>query len=73
MTTRPGSGIIIPMLYQFTTDDMVLNACFSDGMDSIGDLADAIELACNFDATITLRDEPGFVRGWVHPDGSWQL
>lgn len=52
-----------------------------DGMTE-GTLEDAIEAAQSVayglpgprrDTTITLRDEQGFVRGWVHGDGSWRM
>jgi len=36
-------------------------------------LADVIGTCREYEASATLYDEAGFVRGWVHPDGTYRL
>lgn len=50
----------------------------SDSMDPTslpesGTLEEAIEAAKSSGAECKLLDKPGFVRGWVHPDGTYSL
>ena len=71
------------MIYQWAWSVDCYNAdviCF-DGLTE-GTLEAAVEAAQSVayglpgpprDTTITLRDEQGFVRGWVHGDGQWRL
>lgn len=37
------------------------------------DLADVTDVCATYKIEATLYDEPGFVRGWVHSDGSYRL
>lgn len=36
-------------------------------------LADVIEICLSYKCSVDLYDEPGFRKGWVHPDGNYKL
>ena len=59
--------------YTFVTTNQELNEWMSESSQNTGYLEEAIALAREFDADITLNNEPGFVVGHVHADGTYKL
>lgn len=45
----------------------------ADDSDRHASLDDALVLSAELGVKITLKDDRGFIRGWVHPDGSYTL
>lgn len=60
--------------YYFSTTDPDLNDAFTlTAEEPAGTLEEAVELATNYEADLTLTNDAGFSRGFVKADGNYSL